>query len=383
MYGTLESKPENAASNFAAGLRAAEVDLSWAGYEPAEGQFDLSYIESVKRQIAALRGAGLSVSVGLGLGPTAPRWVLRLPNAQLTDQYGNPSGPNFEWSDAVRAAAAVYMREVVKALQPLGIYSIRIGFAPDAGELLYPASGQQLNSLWAFDQLAQNGGLGLASGARASPFPGWRPGDTTYGDRPFSTEEVGVWYRWYVDSLAAAGNWEVAVLQAAGYRGWLAWLLPSDGVLPHASRDYIQHYLTGARWPGDPAPRGGAWNVVAEDIQDRDHAQVQNTGIGDDNGDRAGCQPGDRSVSVDDRRIDRWSGGRWTSYLADRYGMHKTGENPGPHDSVSVARAANRIFLSCGMDVWYFAFDFSLRDGHPGAAQLSDLAEIIRSSGGS
>jgi hypothetical protein len=34
------------------------------------------------------------------------------------------------------------------------------------------------------------------------------------------------------------------------------------------------------------------------------------------------------------------------------------------------------------MDVWYFAFDFSLHDGRPGAAQLADLAGIIRSSGG-
>ena len=121
--------------------------------------------------------------------------------------------------------------------------------------------------------------------------------------------------------------------------------------------------------------------MVAQDVSDRAHAQLQNTGIGDGTGHDSGCQPGDRSVTIDDHRIDGWSGGRWTSYLAERYGMHRAGENPGPHDSPSVAGAASRIFLSCRMDVWYFAFDFSLHDGHPGAAQLEDLAAIIRSSG--
>lgn len=382
IYGTLQSEPQHAPADFGAGLRAAEVDVSWKMYEPARGQFDAGYVTSITRRIDALRQQGFSVSVGLGLGSAAPGWVLDLPNGQLLDQYGNRSGPNFQWSEAVRAAAEVYLREVLRALRPASIYSIRVGFAPDAGELLYPPSRPQLNSLWAFDDAAQRGGPGLADGARRSPFPGWRPGDRTYAGRPFTIQQVGTWYRWYVDALAEAGNWEVEVLEEAGYHGRLAWLLPGPGVLPHAYDDYVHRYLTGSTWRGDPAPRGGSWNVVAEDIRDRAHTQLQNTGIGDASGGNSGCEPRDRLVRIDDVTIDGWSGGRWTSYLADRYGMHKAGENPGPHDTVGVTRAANHIFLSCGMDVWYFAFDFSLHDGYPGAAQLDDLAAIIRSSGG-
>jgi hypothetical protein len=202
-----------------------------------------------------------------------------------------------------------------------------------------------------------------------------------YGGRPYTVQQVGTWYRWYVDSLAEAGNWEVGVLRGAGYHGLLAWLLPGSGVLPHAYNDYVQRYLTGSTWGGDPAPRGASWNVVAEDIRDRAQAQLQNTGIGDGSGGNSGCQPRDRLVPIEDVSIDGWSGGRWTSYLADRYGMRKAGENPGPHDTVGVTRAADHIFLSCGMDVWYFAFDFSLHDGYPGATQLQDLAVIIGSSG--
>lgn len=363
-----------------AGFRQMTWDGSWSAYEPSQGVFSSTEFAFEKSKMDEFKAAGYMVSYSVNFGQSTPSWVYGLPNARLSDQFGDQDGVNLIWNQPVRDAAAVFLQRLVSDFGPGYFYAIRVGFAPDAGEMLYPESNAHPNSLWAYDALAQNGGGAYAQ----SPMPGWHPGDTTWNGQPVTTSQVDQWYQWYVNGLTSAGNWETSVLTAAGFCGWYQWLFATTGVLPTSYTSYVNSYLTNAgTFTGDPRPRGGAYNLMIAGIADRSHAQVQNTGIGDGNGGNTTCQSGDDSVAISDPQIDNWSGGRWTSYLADTNGgMAKTAENPGPHDSLSTAQAANSIFLSCGMQVWYYSHDFSLFDGTAGAATVNDLANIIASSGG-
>ena len=63
LFGTLASEPQNAARNFAAGMRLATVSLAWDRYEPERDRFAAAYVAQIREQIAAFRQAGLKVVV--------------------------------------------------------------------------------------------------------------------------------------------------------------------------------------------------------------------------------------------------------------------------------------------------------------------------------
>src|SRR5439155_655386 len=163
-------------------------------------------------------------------------------------------------------------------------YSIRVGFAPDDGELLYPASTRQLNSLWAFDAAAQTGGSALARGTDASPFPGWQPGDRTYHGQSFTTQQVARWYCWYVDSVAGrvrprdhttAPPWPARPAASSSAAGWTSGTSRSTS----ASTTATLGPLSSRTWPRSSAQaapadrqrslaevrRGGGAGVQADD----------------------------------------------------------------------------------------------------------------------
>lgn len=373
LFGTLQSDPAYAAVDYAAGARLAEVDLDWSLYEPQDGLFDANYIRKAGDKVGALRTAGFRISLSVNLGG-APGWLLKDPDARYMNQFGVTVGPNFAFSQTARAKAEAYVRHVA---QDLGtdFYSLRVGFSPQTSELLFPPGDDgrgHKDSLWAYDSNAQ----------KTNPFPGWRPGDRTYRGRPFSTDEVDQWYRWYVGALVQAGDWEEALFKSLGFPGYVAWLLPGPGMRPFDTKRYVAAYLTGSNGYDElVGPVGAVWNLVVDDISDKRDVQIQNTGIADASGHPWAnvCEPSDHQISLDDSTIANWSSARWTTYNADRWGLRKTAENPGPYDDVSVLRAAAAIVAACGMEAWYYAFDFSLHDTTHGAATIADVQRELTS----
>jgi hypothetical protein len=392
LFGTLQSETSHASRDYNAGVRLATVDLSWASYEPRDGVFDANYISQMKIKISELKNAGFQVSLGVDLH-YAPQWVLNLHNANYINQFGNSTkGPNVVFSQTIRNKAEVYIKRI---MQDLGteFYSVRIGFAPDAGEMLYPtATDSQGNSncYWAYDTNAQGTGKDLPSGMSHTPFPGWKPGQTTYNGRAFTTAQVDQWYQWYIKSLVQTGDWEQATFKAAGFTRYFAWLLPGSGIRPFDYTREVNNYLgagvnnTDRNYDTTVATRAPVWNKVIDYIADKRNVQIQISSIADASGNpwANGCQPTDKQVTITDKAIANWSSSRWITYNADRWGLRKTGENPGPHDSVSVMNAAANIMATCHLDAWYYAHDFSLYDGTAGAATINHYANVIQKYNG-
>jgi hypothetical protein len=211
LFGTLQSDPSRLKSNYDAGVRLAHVELDWSRYEPEEGQFDLSYINSIKDKIQKYRAAGVKVSLGHGIHYT-PRWVLDLPGADYINQHGvSTKGPNIAFSQTVRGKAETYFRRVARDVGT-DFYSIRIEVDPYTGEMLYPDGDDDAghsNSLWAYDPNAQGQGNDKPSDIAATPYPGWKPGMRTYQGRAFTEDQVERWYNWYIEALVRAGDWQV------------------------------------------------------------------------------------------------------------------------------------------------------------------------------
>ena len=168
MFGVLLADPDYLSADTAAGLRLAMMNIQWNEWEPEQGSFDSAYISQQEAAVAHYLAAGWTVAVDVGL-QTPPSWALDLPYGQLVDQDGNSSGtPDYEFSAAVRAAAATYITSVVSSLSGVSYY--RIGLST-SGELLYPPAPD--NQWWAFSPLAQGSATGLPSGVGAAPMPGW------------------------------------------------------------------------------------------------------------------------------------------------------------------------------------------------------------------
>ena len=383
LFGTLQSDPSRLKSNYDAGVRLAHVELDWSRYEPEEGQFDLSYINSIKGKIQKYRAAGLKLSLGHGIHYT-PRWVLDLQGADYINQHGvSTKGPNIVFSQAVREKAETYFRRVARDVGT-DFYSIRIEVAPYTGEMLYPDGDDDAghsNSLWAYDQNAQGQGNDMSSNVAATPYPGWKPGMRTYKGRAFTEDQVERWYNWYIEALVRAGDWQVKSFKGLGHTGKMAWLLPGPGMRPFDYRRYVANYLTGDNGYDEfVGSRAAVWDKVIDSIVDKSSAQIQITSLADPSGSPwgNGCKTADREVDIyHDAVISAWSGARWIAYNADRWGLPKSGENPGPHDSREIMNRAASQMVSCNLEAWYYAFERSLYDDYPEAATINDYAQVI------
>ena len=384
IFGTLNASTTYATSDYNAGIRLAEVELGWSNYEPSDGSFDTTYIAQMQQKIQSLRNAGFQISLGINLQYT-PQWVLNLPNGNFMNQYGvSTSGPNVEFSQTVRNKAAAYITRVAQDLGT-NFYSVRIGFSPDSGELLYPVttdSANHLNSFWAYDSNAQNGGIDLPTNTTKAPFPGWKPGQTTYNGQPFTTTQADQWYQWYIQSLVAAADWEEATFKQAGFTGYAAYEMPGLGIEPFDYANLVNHYLAVTNGYDEyVAGRGAAWDKVIDAIRDKTNVQIQISSMADSSGNPWAntCQVTDDTNQITSGAtfMEGWSDTRWIAYNADRYQLRKIGENPGHHDNVTIANAAAALMAACHLDGWYYAFDSYLYDSYPGAAQIADYASII------
>jgi hypothetical protein len=92
------------------------------------------------------------------------------------------------------------------------------------------------------------------------------------------------------------------------------------------------------------------------------------------------CQSGDSGVALTSSSIGLWSAARWVSYLADRYGLAKNGENPGASDTNSYGTAmldsAAAQMRACGFQGLMWAHDINLYSSTSGIS-LADYSRVI------
>jgi hypothetical protein len=370
--GTLLSDPGRASQEHAAGVTWAELELGWDAYEPGDGVFDATYAAAAKVKLQTFRAAGQQVVLGVGL-QYPPAWVFNYPNSRFVNQYGDASGQvNLVFNGVLRGKAEQYISRVMSDLGPQNVAAVRIGSGGNV-ETLYPDEwiGSHSNSYWAFDANAQGW----------MPMPGWKPGQTSYNGAPVGVDAVTRWYSAYLDALAGTANWQISTYTQAGFGGWFHILFPGQGVRPLDYRDAMNNYLNGVGDNGTVG-RGAAWDQLTDRL-DKSSGRVvlYISSLADGSGWDDTCQPVDRQVSRTDPQIGLWSAARWVSYNADRYGLGKSGENPGRADTQSyglgMARSAIAQARACGMQGVFWAHDRELYDAGSGVG-LPDYAGAIQ-----
>jgi len=361
VFGVLEADPTDLAADHRAGIRLATISLCWSEWEPQPGVTDASYRAYERATVEAFRRAGDQIAVDIGL-QCPPSWVLSLPEGQLIDQYGDLSATaDFEFSAAVRSAAAEYMREAVSSLGSVKYY--RVGLSA-MGEVLYPEAPK--DNWWAFDPDAQGAVHGLPAGVRSTPLPGWVPGTRTYGGAAVSKTQVEAWYSWYLGASINAHAWEIATYRAAGFTGLLQLVMPGDGAQPYLYRARIEADLANVAYDSFHTMNTGAvWPVVLDQLAKLRGLVVDVSSVGDGSGSPANnvCTPSDASVPMSSPKIIDWSDTRWLSYLARAHGLAVIGENPG-HNTSGALPPILRLVRACDLGALQWAWDFQLHGGH-------------------
>ncbi len=358
-FGTLGTVPERAGQEARAGVRVAMLELSWAGYEPAPGAFDADYGQRMRLRLATLRGAGMRVTLGLGLHFT-PDWVHALPDSRFVDQHGRASQEaNLVFNQALRARAERYLARVDRDLGLEEFWAVRLT-SGGLSEVLYPAGG----SYWAFDRNAQNG-AGRPPGMAANPAPGWRP-----GDRSLPTGQVRQWADWYVGALVDVVAWQLRTVAGHGFRGWYQTVTPGGGTRPDGYERDVRAFL-----PDGVTGVGAVWHRFYAELPVKGNVVAYVSSMADRPGDDDSCAPTDTSVAVVDRAANTWSAARWIARLAREHGLAASGENPGWNQPPALnahyadtgpdgmLAASVRQMTSCGFQGMYWAHDEQLWAG--------------------
>ncbi|MDC2953994.1 beta-galactosidase [Streptomyces gilvifuscus] len=391
-FGTLQTSPRTARADEARGMRVAHMTVSWDRFEPVPGQVDQHYVATLKRKLRMFRDAGLHVEAGVGLNNPPPWLSDRYPEDAFTDQGGArfTSGPNLVFSQEIRNEVEGYLRRLDQEIGLANFWAIRIG-VNSTGEFTYPPpapSTRGAMSYWAFDRHAQASGAdpGRPATVPPNPYPGWRPGQSTYRGAPFTPGQVNRWYGWYLSALADAVNWQTGQYEALGYHGLLLVLIPGGGFHPSDLSAAVRAHL-GETAAGGLISRGAGFFRTIGLIQHRRTVQLVSTALVDGSGTprNNACRPSDGSVVPDavapgaEARVRAWSSVRWISRIAAREGFPISGESAGPHVAAyypGVMTDAARQLTSCGLTGLMWAFDHNLYDGTPGSS-LGDYASVI------
>ena len=391
-----------------AGVRLVELGASWKDFEPKPQQFDQGYIAGFRDAIARCRNAGLGVVLTPGFH-FAPSWVTHLPGAAYRDQDGHTGPddvPNLVFSTAAREAASAYLARFAAEFPLDEFAAIRVGTG-EAGEFGYPGRtfGTDGNSFWAFDTAAQSG-EGLPEGIRATPSPGWVPGERDWDGREISTAEVRNWFGWYAESAARTIVWQIDVLRGLGFRGTVHMPLAGRGVLPDDIAAATAAGLDGTADRDGSLERGLYYpdqlaviaNATRNDARaEPDSVVADVTGVGDATAVIArshdppqdSCRESDASLPLQEAPgVDQWSASRWTIANARAVGLRVIGENPGPPDDpgnggdpssddlAGQLEHAPRYAAECGLEVLMFAFEDNLFDLESGVS-VDDLARQV------
>lgn len=365
--GTLRTDTAHITALKAAGVYVAEIDVGWDSYETADGTFSSSYATSINTQVTAFRNAGMKVVLGFSFHNT-PAWVLALTNSRYINQFGNVGGgPNLTFNQVLRDKAAAAITQFNTDVGLSNFYAVRITGGGDA-ECLFPdefADGVNPNGYWAYDANAVGSAANRPTSIPVNPFPTWNPGDLT----PLSTAQVRTWLEWYIDALVDQCNWQIQTYKGLGYTGKFHVMTPGLGSMPNDYEAAITNFLDGS-FGNFTLGRGGAWHKFYEFLPDRVNVTAYVSSVADQSGNPKDnvTQPTDITVGINDAQINNWSAARWVSYLADTYGMPKSGENPGRPGTVgyyglNMMEAAAAQAQAANMESYFWAFDSNLFDG--------------------
>ncbi len=371
-FGTLLTDPGRAQAEYEAGIRLVHLELAWDQYEPRDGEFSAEYAEYAKQTLRTLRATGMGVVLGAGV-QYAPDWLYEYPESRYVNQYGLPGGgPNLTFNTELRRMADRYLERIDDDLQINSFVAVRVGAGTNV-EVLYPsenADGVNSQAFWAYDSNAQS----------LSPFPKWRPGDTTYRGEPFTTTQVDRWYRWYVSAMAGGVRWQADTYRRLGFTGDIHVLMPGQGMSPARRTSEIQNYLVGSADPAGVMGRGAAWDLVIDELADLAGLVVYVSSVADGSGSDDTCDATDTSVRLDDPQLGSWSATRWLAWNAHRHGLRLAGENAGPREAVTYgSEMLHRAVLQaigCGFTAFLWAHDADLYRPESGVT-LDDLRQAI------
>jgi len=224
LWGMIGSGDQYLSDQYAAGVRAQVMRMSWREYFPAENRADAAYVAARRAEIARLHQAGFAIILDLGLHDT-PAWLHQnYADSYYVNQYGerydggstiDSGDANLIFNPALRAVAATYIRTIFSGLGT-DFVGVRLG-GGHWGELTYPAAkvGASVNCYWGFDRNALS----------TSPAPDWRPGQAS----PHG--EAGRFLNFYLDALTAYQGWQIDTIRQS-YVGSLMLLYPGWGIRP-------------------------------------------------------------------------------------------------------------------------------------------------------
>jgi hypothetical protein len=356
---TLGTSPVKAQQEYDAGMRVAMMEISWRNWEPAKGTWSAGYEREMKERLAALKNAGMKVTLGLGLH-FAPTWAYSLPNSKFISQDGKVSSElNLVFNQNLRSEADDFLKRAGEVLGYDNFDSIRVT-SGSRSEVLYPSG----NTYWGFDANAL-GGSALPSTMRANPLPGWKPG--TAGK---STAEMTDWANWYIDSLADSAAWQIRTVRGAGFTGSFEIMSPGVGVYARKLSTVVSQNVP----TSSPLAVGALWDRMYADLAKVDTKLVANiSSMADGSGGNDSCSPTDKDLAITDANTVWWGGARWISFLADKYGFGKVGENPGYLDAnkskytdptaAGYMQTTMRQASSCGFKTIYWAHDDQFWNG--------------------
>ncbi len=380
LFGTLLSDPARAAEEYARGVRVAHLEVGWDQYEHQDGIVNPDYAVRIKRELQAFRAAGMKVVLGVGL-QYPPGWVFDYPDSRYVNQYGRTTRVmNLTFSQILREKAERHIARVLADLGPSNIWAVRIG-SGGLGEALYPSerADSDRDAYWAYDTAAQ-AGVGLPPTVSVSPYPGWKPGEKTYNGEPFSRSQVEEWYDWYLGAMVDGINWQIASYKRLGFDGYHQVVMPSTGSRPREYLRAIRHHLDGTANRNHTMGRAAVWHKVIDGLADRQNVVVYISSVADGSGNDDVCESSDADLSMYETVVNSWSATRWLSHNADRYGMPKMGENPGPGKTGQYGRAmlqaAAAQTRACGLQALMWAHDVNPHDGISGVT-LDDYSAVI------
>jgi hypothetical protein len=361
----LAANPAYVSSDTRAGIRLAELDLSWAAWEPAEGSYSSSYISSIVDSIDEYRSQGWQISISPGF-QSPPSWVMGLEDGNLIDQNGNTAGlPDYEFSAAVDQATEDYVEDLVSHLHGLVTY-YRDGLS-EAGEMLFPDTTS--NQWWAFPASAQcRNAADLPAGVACTPMPGWVPGQSAYDGAPVTVSQAASWWSWYETALVTAEVNVITWFRSAGYSGAIQLVMPGDGASPAliarresdllAAESFDSYYTMNS---------GAAWQILLGDsaLKNQSDIVIDISSVGDGSGDNNVCTASDQSVSLADAdpSVSGWSDTRWIVYLSHLNGYDTVvGENPGDNSESQLGEIF-ALVKGCGLAALQWAWDANLYEG--------------------
>lgn len=364
-FGTLQHEPVRLAAMQAQGIGATVLEIGWNRWQPEPDRSDPAYIAEVRARLAALRKAGMQVTLDFGM-QYPPAWVFDLPHSRYRNQYGvvfddhapGQNGVNAVFNAALRERQAAHAAAVFAALGH-DFVLIRLGWGWYS-ELNYPraAFAGRGNCYWAFDDLAQGRAPGLPPGIPPCPVPGWKPGEASpdhAAARRFAA--------WYLEALRDYHDWQISTVRAL-HPGRLAMLYPSWGLRPGQLDAAVARDLDGSQVAqhGDLA-LGEDWQRLVAGISDPG-VVVYSTWLDAPFGDDRSSDPA------------QWCPMRWLATLAAPRGLALAGESTGNNDVAALRRCFTRA-EELHLLGFFWAFERELVDGAPGHATLAEYGAGI------